>query len=59
MAHVKIEGPTDRREYEDWRRMKVVQIQPLAAQIQDCERAIVAEAIDLCAGNRQEAADRL
>lgn len=51
--------PTDRREYEVWRLAQLETMQPFAVQVLEAERAIINQAIDLCEGNREQAAIRL
>lgn len=51
--------PTDRREYEVWRMQQLEELEPFAVQVLRAERAIIERAIDLCQGNREQAALRL
>ncbi len=51
--------PTDRREYEQWRISQLETLEPFAVQVLAAERAIINRAIDLCEGNREQAAMRL
>jgi len=51
--------PTDRREYETWRIAELENVKPLIVQALEAERLIIRRTIDLCQGDREEAALRL
>jgi DNA-binding NtrC family response regulator len=50
---------SSRLEYDLWRQGELEKMQPFAVQVIAAERAIIERAIELCQGNREEAAVRL